>query len=185
MLEQVLAGESKIIEFKESLPEKSNKYMKTVIGFANSYGGKLIFGINDKTHEIIGINEEFIFKTIDAITNAITDSCEPTIIPDITLQTIDGKTIIVVEVFPGKQRPYFIKSHGLEKGVFIRVSGTTRPADNYMIKELMFEGSNRYFDQTTSIGYRVTDEEINKLCISLKKIALRNCKYNHDRDNVT
>ena len=35
---------------------------------------------------------------MDAIANAVSDSCEPAIIPDITLQTIDGKTVIVVEV---------------------------------------------------------------------------------------
>ena len=29
---------------------------------------------------------------------------------------------------------------------------TTRPADEYMIKELMFEGSNRYFDQALCTG---------------------------------
>lgn len=35
---------------------------------------------------------------MDAIANAVSDSCEPVIIPDITLQTIDGKTVIVVEI---------------------------------------------------------------------------------------
>ena len=36
---------------------------------------------------------------MDAITNAISDSCEPKIYPDVTLQSIDDKTIIVVEIF--------------------------------------------------------------------------------------
>ena len=29
---------------------------------------------------------------------------------------------------------------------YVRVAGTTRLADEYMIKELLFEGSNRYYD---------------------------------------
>lgn len=34
-LEEILAAESKNIEFKESLPAKSSKYMKTIVAFAN------------------------------------------------------------------------------------------------------------------------------------------------------
>lgn len=45
---------------------------------------------------------------MDSITNAISDSCEPVIIPDVSLQTIDGKTIIVVEISAAKQRHHTI-----------------------------------------------------------------------------
>lgn len=33
-----------------------------------------------------------------------------------------------------------------------------------MIKELMFEGSNRYFDQALCTGLTITDEDIDALC---------------------
>ena len=36
---------------------------------------------------------------MDSITNAISDSCEPKIYPDVTLQSIDDKITIVVEIF--------------------------------------------------------------------------------------
>ncbi len=118
-LEEILAGESKTVEFKEALPEKSIKYMKTVVAFANGNGGKLIFGINDDSHEVVGIDDASIFKTMDAIVNAISDSCEPMIIPDISLQEVNGKAIIVVEIFSGRQRPYYIKSLGIRMGAKI------------------------------------------------------------------
>ena len=38
-------GESKTVEFKAKLPDKSETYMKTIIAFANTSGGKLIIGI--------------------------------------------------------------------------------------------------------------------------------------------
>ncbi|WP_302795320.1 AlbA family DNA-binding domain-containing protein, partial [Cloacibacillus evryensis] len=41
-------GESKNIEFKSELPKKSERYVKTVIAFANTGGGKLIIGIDDE-----------------------------------------------------------------------------------------------------------------------------------------
>ena len=105
-IEEILAGESKNVEFKENLPEKSIKYMKSVVAFANGTGGKIIFGIADKTREVIGFDKEDVFKKMDAIANAVSDSCEPAIIPDITLQTVDGKTVIVVEVSEGSNRYY-------------------------------------------------------------------------------
>ena len=140
----------------------------------NGSGGKIIFGVADKTREVIGFGKEDVFKIMDAIANAVSDSCEPAIIPDITLQTIDGKTVIVVEVFAGRQRPYYIKSLGKEAGVYVRVAGTTRLADEYMVKELMFEGSNRHFDQTLCTGWNITDEDVDALCKAMKEQAVKN-----------
>ena len=173
-IEEIFAGESKNVEFKETLPEKSIKYMKSVVAFANGTGGKIIFGIADKTREVVGIDKEDVFKKMDAIANAVSDSCEPAIIPDITLQTVDDKTVIVAEISEGRQRPYYIKDLGREGGVYVRVAGTTRLADEYMIKELMFEGSNRYFDQALCTGLNITDEDIDDLCKVMKEQAVKN-----------
>ena len=183
-IEEILAGESKNVEFKEELPEKSIKYMKSVVAFANGIGGKIIFGIVDKTREVIGFNKEEVFRKMDAIANAVSDSCEPAIIPDITLQTVDGKTVIVVEISEGRQRPYYIKALGREGGVYVRVAGTTRLADEYMIKELMFEGSNRYFDQALCTGLSITDEEINALCKSMKEQAIKNAHNEEQKASI-
>ena len=70
-IEEILAGESKNVEFKENLPEKSIKYMKSVVAFANGTGGKIIFGIADKTREVIGFDKEDVFKKMDAIRELI------------------------------------------------------------------------------------------------------------------
>lgn len=172
---ELFSGESVNIEYKVEVPSKSEKYMKTVVAFANGRGGKLIFGVDDKTLKIIGIESDAIFLTIDAITNAILDSCEPKIYPDITLQTIDSKTVIVVEIHPAPMRPYYIKSQGVINGSYVRVAGTTRHADGYILKELILEGENRYFDsevyQNTAI---LSEDGISELCFAMKKIALKN-----------
>jgi len=173
-IEEILAGESKNVEFKENLPEKSIKYMKSVVAFANGTGGKIIFGIADKTREVVGFDKEDVFKKMDAIANAVSDSCESAIIPDITLQTVERKTVIVVEVSEGRQRPYYIKALGRDGGVYVRVAGTTRLADEYMVKELLFEGSNRYYDQALCTGLNITDEDIDDLCKAMKEQAVKN-----------
>lgn len=139
----LLSGESVNIEYKVNVPKDSTKYMKTVVAFANGRGGKIIFGVDDKTLKIVGMDPDSVFQTIDAITNAISDSCEPRIIPDITFQTIEDKTLIVVEIAPGRMRPYYIKSLGMSGGTYVRSAGTSRPASDYMLKELILEGQNR------------------------------------------
>ena len=62
----LFSGESKNVEYKVTVPEKSEKYMKTVVAFANGRGGRIVFGIDDKTLEIVGMDVDNIYKTMDA-----------------------------------------------------------------------------------------------------------------------
>lgn len=162
--EDLFSGESKNIEYKVVVPDKSEKYMKTVVAFANTQGGRLVIGIDDKTHQVVGVDNDSLFQTMDALTNAISDSCEPQIIPDIEPQTVDGKTVIVITVEAGKNRPYYIKSQGKTKGTYIRVAGTSRPAQQEKIRELEMEGARISWDELTCVGYEVTEEASQDLC---------------------
>lgn len=101
---------------------------------------------------------------MDSIATAVSDSCEPQIIPEIEPYTVDSKTIIVVTVSPGPQRPYYLKSKGKEKSTYIRVGATTRPASLEKIKELEMEGAKISWDELTCVGYKVTESAIKKLC---------------------
>ncbi len=183
-MEEILSGESKNVEYKVQRPDRSIKYMKTVVAFANGKGGQIIFGIDDKTREVVGIPENNIFQEIDAITNAISDSCEPTIIPDVYLQNIDDKTVIIAKISAGRQKPYYVKSEGLDNGVYIRVSGTTRRADREMSKELYYECDARSFDSVIRRDLSVSDEEIEKLCKEMKEVAIANSKSNMQRSQI-
>ena len=129
LVDEIKFGESVNIEFKREVPQKSEKYIKSVIAFANTAGGKIVIGIDDETHEIVGVEKDGVFKIIDNITNTISDMCCPQIFPNIGVNTIDGKSVIVINIYPGANRPYYIKSLGKETGTYIRVSGTSRPAD--------------------------------------------------------
>ena len=165
----MFSGESKNIEYKVSLPDKSEKYMKTIVAFANTQGGKLIVGVDDKTHQIVGVENDVLFQMMDGIANAVSDSCVPQIIPDIEPQTVDGKTVIVVSVEAGKNRPYYLKSKGKDNGTYIRVAGTSRQAFPEKIKELEMEGARISWDELTCVGYPVSEEATEKLCQDIEK----------------
>lgn len=171
-IEEILQGESLQVEFKEEMPSKSIKYMKTVVAFSNGQGGRIYFGVRDSDHAVVGIHSEDIFRTMDAITTAIGDSCYPPIYTDISMLNVDDKTVIVVDVPAGRQRPYYIKSMGMLDGTYVRINGTTRPADRSYVQELTLEDSYRYYDQLPEEG-SVTEDEIESLCQSMHAMAVR------------
>ena len=182
-IEEILRGESKDLEFKEKLPEDSKKYMKTIVAFSNGDGGRLIIGVNDD-REIVGVDQTAVFTMIDKITNAISDSCEPLIIPDVAPQAVGDKTVIVVEISAGRQRPYYLKSLGMDKGTFIRTAGSTRLADRPFIQEMYYEDENRSFDNVVNKDIEVTDADIKSFCEDMKKEAQRNCMDEKDAKKV-
>lgn len=167
---EILTGEKENIEFKETIPPKSENYMRTVVAFANGNGGRLVFGVQDGTWNIIGFSKDEVFAKRDAITNAIFDSCEPKIIPNLSIQDFDGKYVIVVDIPAGMQCPYYIKSQGLMAGTYLRVGGTTRRAETFQVKELIVSSSNNSYDQE-KISRILTAEEVEAFCDKLYEQA--------------
>ena len=181
LIEEILKGESEKIEFKENA--KTNTYIKTVVAFANGNGGKIVFGVKDNK-EIVGVENEF--EVMDGIINAISDSCYPMIVPDISLHTLENKTVILVEIEGGKKKPYYLKSKGMQKGTYIRSGATTRIIEeDYVLKELVLEGENKYFDQQVCRGESVSDEEIEKFCEWLEKLARKNSENDTEIRKIT
>lgn len=180
----LLQGESKNVEYKKMVPKDSSKYMKSVVAFANGDGGRIVFGIEDGTMQIIGVPRNDLFPLMDAITNAVTDSCEPMIVPDLFIQEVEGKSLIILDVAPGMQRLYYLKKKGLEEGVYIRTAGTTRPADRVMLQELLLEGKNKFFDQQPIFNLKVTASDIEALCHSMRETAKKNAVSDFQRQEV-
>jgi predicted HTH transcriptional regulator len=184
LADEIKAGESRNIEFKVAIPKKSDNYVKSIIAFSNTAGGKLIIGIDDKTHEIIGVNKDDVFKIMDGITNTISDTCYPQIFPSISFDTIEEKCVIVVEIFPGACRPYYIKSLGKEAGTFVRVSGTSRHADEAILKDLESQGSHYSFDEIVSMDQKFDSNEADKLCAAIKKYLVDSAQTKSEKKQV-
>ena len=110
VVEKGYFGEGKNIEFKREIPSNHEKFLKDIIAFSNSTGGQVILGVEDETGIVYGIGEQSPFKLSDAISNMISDACTPQIEPDITIETLEDKTILVIDVAPGKFRPYYLSS---------------------------------------------------------------------------
>lgn len=89
---------------------------------------------------------------------------EPQIVPHISFSTVEGKSIIIVEVYPGVARPYYLKSIGKSEGTYIRIARTTRPADAQMIHDLELQGTNQSYDETVIVGQKLDMASAEELC---------------------
>lgn len=184
LADDIKAGESVNIEFKVEVPKKSEKYIKSVIAFANTAGGKIVIGVDDETHEIVGVDKDEVFKIMDNITNTISDMCYPQIFPNIGVYTIDGKSIIVIEIYPGASRPYYIKSLGKEVGTYIRVSETSRPADEAILKDLELQGTNHSFDEMVCVEQKYDGDNAEKLCAAIKRYMVEAARTKSEKEKV-
>ena len=127
--------ESRRLEFKESFP-KGEQVARTAVAFANGAGGKIVFGVQDEPRKIIGIPEKSLFSIEEKITSSIFNQCAPAIVPEIYIQSAAGKTLLVVEIFPGPHKPYYLKKPGKQTGTYIRVGSSNRKASPESIEAL-------------------------------------------------
>jgi len=162
-LKEIQKGENKKIEFKKDLSKNYNNFLKSVVAFANGSGGKIIFGV-DNNKNIIGIKSNEVPSMMDKISNLITEKCYPQIIPEMYVKNIDGKILLIIEIYPGSIKPYSLKTKNGSK-VYIRVGATTRLADSNVIKSLKRESEGLSYDEEILYSYSLqkTDfEEIKK-----------------------
>lgn len=172
-IEEIKNGETSHLEFKREIPERKESFLKTVSAFSNTSGGKIIFGIDDKTLEVVGIEGD-VFKLLDSVINSISDNIEPLISPNINVESIENKTVIVLEIFPTNHTPCFLKSKGKENGTFIRVGATSRIADFYSLRELELNGIRSSFDSQKCVNLMNDKNHFNseitqKLCSGIQK----------------
>lgn len=178
--DEIKAGESASLEFKREVPKDHLKFLKTVVAFANGSGGRIVFGVDDD-RTVYGVDEFAAFKIADGIIDTISNRCKPLIAVNTEVSSVDGKTVIIVEVQNGKRCPYFVQSLGKEAGTFVRVGATTRLADETTIRELEFAGAGRSFDEEICPGLAITERDVAKLCARMFRMAKMNCKTDAER----
>jgi predicted HTH transcriptional regulator len=162
--------ESRRLEFKEKFP-KGDQVAKTVIAFANGAGGKIIFGVQDHPRYIIGLSDEDIFFLEEKIANHISDHCLPNIIPEIFIQSIDHKNILVVDIFPGSGKPYYLRKKGKQKGTYIRVGSTNRQASLETLEELERQRRKISFDAEPVYDFQGSKKDLSSFIKDFQNIT--------------
>ena len=157
LLQQILQGESKTLEFKLALPA-GDQVAKTVIAFANTAGGKLVIGVNDQ-RELVGLGDTDVFKLMDKISSILHNHCQPTLLPEIYVENVNGYELLLIDVSRGALLPYYLENDGKDSGCYIRLGATNRQAGPEQIVELERQRLNICFDE--QICYDVSLESLN------------------------
>jgi len=165
--------ESVSLEFKEKIPNK-NQIVKTIIGFCNRFGGKLVLGVRDDG-EVLGVPETGIEALIDSLHESIFKSCTPTILPSIYLQRFEEKIVLVIEVSSGVNKPYFLTTEGLSHGAYIRLGSVTISATPEVIDELKWQAKGFSADETPVYGASLADVDEKQFLefLQVRRLAYR------------
>lgn len=144
-VEELLARhEGKTLEFKRDA-SSSGPILRTLSGFSNTAGGVLILGVRDRTREVVGIDDPLAVE--EQVMNIAADGIRPQVLPEVEIVSFRKTTLVVVTVFPGPVRPYFVASLGREKGTFVRVGSSNRRASSEILAELVRTAKNIGFDE--------------------------------------
>ena len=133
-------GEGFQLEFKRKVttPEK---IARALIGFANTKGGTILFGVDDD-RTIVGIESEK--SEVEMILTAGQVYCDPPIEPTIEIISHRGKDLLQVTVDESAQKPHSLildndGSNDPDTKVLIRVKDKTVVASKEVVKILRSE----------------------------------------------
>ncbi|MEW6685137.1 MAG: helix-turn-helix domain-containing protein [Candidatus Edwardsbacteria bacterium] len=162
LTELLKIGESETVEFKKSTGEWK-EIVETVSGFANTRGGIILVGV-DKKGLISGCD---IGKgTVEDLVNKILTNIEPKLYPEVKVETITKKKIILIKV---EEYPYDVV---LAFGRPYKRAGKNTlkmSKDEYKRKILEIHKKELYFDGQICDEIDFSDIDTDKVRIFLRK----------------
>ncbi|OLR64167.1 helix-turn-helix domain-containing protein [Peptoniphilus porci] len=158
-------GETNLYDKKEKLERNKPKaWLKSVSAFANGRGGKLIFGVRED-NTILGISD--YQEVSENISEIIKIKMDPNPEFDMEIKEIDGKIILILSVFVGKNTPYFVVDGG-SRTAYKRVGNQSVPASRIDLFNLSLKGEHVSYDSLES-KKKLEDVSFKELKIEYKE----------------
>ncbi len=161
-------------EYKSELPNVDAKTAKggtpkrlfeSLSSFSNHVGGGVILlGIDEnKDFEVVGVDDPHRIQ--EDVSSLAASEMGPALRPEFTVEQIDGKTIVAIEVpeLPSNQKPCFYKPAGLQGGSYIRVGNTNRRMTDYEIFGYVSSRQQPMFDVEPVAGATLDDLDLTRL----------------------
>ena len=102
--------ETETLEYKREI-SRPVSLAKEVVALANTRGGRIGIGVDTKLDEVVGI--DFTQALEERIANIIHDQCKPLVQFSIGFETLQGKTVLFIDIPEGLAKPYHLKSSGI------------------------------------------------------------------------
>lgn len=164
LIDIIGAGETSKVQFKREL-DNQDKVAAELIAFSNSKGGMLLFGVEDKTGEIVGLEYDAIQRTSNAISNIANELVKPTVYITTEVVTVEvsdtvKKSILVVHIDEGVSKPYKDRNGAIwiKQG-----SDKRRVTDNNEQIRLFQQNGSLYVDEMIIPNTSEADVDKNKV----------------------
>jgi len=149
LVEILKRPEGKTLEFKRDLSSPDGA-LKTIVAFANTAGGTLLVGVEDRSRHVRGVSDPLDLE--ERLANLISDRISPRIVPEIELLPWRRTQVLALQVHPSPSRPHRLTREGPAGGVYVRVGSTNRRADAELIDELRRFARGEGFDEQPMPG---------------------------------
>ena len=159
--ERIVKGEDLHNDFKERI-ESNEDLAKVIVCFANTDGGQIVIGVSDDG-EIIGL--ENIDETIRRIDDVAYNRCNPPVSIGIETVKDNNKTVVIINVPKGDQRPYRTSSGHY----YIRSTNRCREASREELLRLFQSTESIYYDETTVYKASLPDLDIDAFISFMKE----------------
>jgi ATP-dependent DNA helicase RecG len=114
LLELLKRPEGKTLEFKRDLSSPPG-VLRSIIAFANTAGGTLLIGVEDKSRHVRGIKDPLVME--ERLANLVSDNIVPRLAPELEILPWRRTHVLALQAFPSPARPHYLKAAGLENGV--------------------------------------------------------------------
>lgn len=163
--DRLKGGENLHTEFK-IWPVHPDDLASSIVAFANTDGGQIILGVDDKGR-ITGIDEDEMDRAAQFVDNVSFNNCVPpvTVLQE-TIRNEAGRAVLVVNVPKGNLRPY-----RTNRGIYyIRTSSGRRQASREELLRLFQTVESIYYDEIPVIGSSMDDLDEEAVGELLEKI---------------
>lgn len=151
-----LCGETTRVQFKSEFTTQK-EIAKEMIAFANSHGGIILFGVEDKTGTPIGLSYEQLQQTSRELGNTAQEQVRPTIYIETEVVKSENKHFLVCTVNEGRNKPY----KNLQGEIWVKQGADKRRVTENTELLALFQSSGIYRPEEDSIkGTSINDLEI-------------------------
>jgi ATP-dependent DNA helicase RecG len=154
-LELIAQGENSSIEFKQ-VEVRPESLAKELVAFSNTAGGVVLIGVDDNG-QIIGTQTKTNME--EWVANVVRNNIIPAICPKIESYQTDGKTVIVIQVDKGADKPY----QSIDGKYWLRVGSTNRMATKEELSRLFQQAGLIHYDIAPVEGSELSDLDERKL----------------------
>ena len=163
ILQIVAGGEGYNAEFKVAVPSKVRELTEEICAFANAAGGVLLIGVDDN-NQIKGVCIDNTKRS--AIQNSISE-ITPSLHCSLLLVEVAGKTVGVIEVSSGINKPYVLSG-----AIYVRMGPNTQKLTTAEQMRDFFQQSEKiYFDEAVCKDFNEETETDQEFLLEFKSLA--------------